>query len=180
MKKFNQQSHEWVHILGTAYSYTVYLVLDFSGYSLMAVGLSYMMGIKLPMNFNKPWLTKNPADLWRRFHITLGSFLNDYFFKPIYMWLARKNFFKTHRLLAQNISLFLTFLLMGAWNGLKWNYILSGFMFGLSSVVYNTYQTQFKKSRHFLLSERMLLVYRIFFINYIVIALYLFSGKLPI
>lgn len=180
MRRFNQQSHDWINILGTAYSYTVYLVLDFSGYSLMAVGLSYMMGIKLPMNFNKPWLTKNPSDLWRRFHITLGSFLNDYFFKPIYMWLARKNYFKMHRLLAQNISLFLTFLLMGIWNGLKWNYIVSGIMFGLASIVYNTYQTEFKKSRHFLLGEKMLFIYRIFFINYVVIALYLFSGKLPL
>lgn len=180
MNNFNSQSHLWIDILGTAYSYTVYLVLDFSGYSLMAVGLSYMMGFKLPMNFDRPWLTQNPSDLWRRFHITLGSFLNDYFFKPIYMWLARHSYFKSHRLLAQNISLLLTFLLMGAWNGLKWNYIASGFMFGLSSVVYNTYQSKFKKQRHFLLNEKMLFAYRVFFINYIVFALYLFSGKLPV
>ena len=180
MSKFVASSHEIKEIVGTAYSYTVYLFLDFSGYSLMAMGAGYMMGILLPANFDKPWLTKNPKDLWKRFHITLGSFLNDYFFKPIYMALARKSFFKTRRLTAQNIALMLTFLLMGAWNGLKWYYILSGAMFGLASVVYNTYQAKYAKSVSGLLSAPLVTFYRFFFINYVVWALYLFSGKLPV
>lgn len=180
MSKFAVESHAIKDIVGVSYSYTVYLFLDFSGYSLMAMGAGYMMGILLPANFDKPWLTKNPKELWKRFHITLGSFLNDYFFKPIYMMLARKSFFKTRRLTAQNIALMMTFLLMGAWNGLKWYYILSGAMFGLASVVYNTYQAKYAKTQGPLMSAPMVAFYRFFFINYVVWALYLFSGKLPV
>lgn len=180
VSKFTATSFAMSDVVGTAYTYTVYLFLDFSGYSLMAMGLGYMMGILLPHNFDRPWLTKNPQDLWRRFHITLGTFLNDYFFKPIYMELMRKNFFKAHRLLTQNLSLFLTFLLMGAWNGLKWNYILSGAMFGLASVVYNIYQAKFKKSQSLFLKPLFIPLYRFIFLNYVVWALYFFSGKLPI
>lgn len=179
MSQFSVHSAHASDVIGIAYTYAVYLFLDFSGYSLMAVGLGYMMGIILPQNFNQPWKTKNPQDLWRRFHITLGSFLNDYFFKPIYMSFLRKTYFKSHKLFAQNLALFLTFLLMGAWNGLKWNYLLSGGMFGLASVVYNTYQSKYKISQHFLLTRGPIMIYRFLFLNYVVWALYFFSGKMP-
>lgn len=179
MSKFSEVSLDWLDIVGTAYTYVVYLFLDFSGYSLMAMGSGYMIGILFPANFDSPWLTKNPKDLWKRFHITLGSFLNDYFFKPIYMFLIRKQFFKPHRLTAQNIALMLTFLLMGAWNGLKWYYILSGTMFGVAAVFYNTYQARYAAARGLIVSKGMITIYRFFFLNYIVWALYLFSGKLP-
>ena len=78
-------------MINSAYSYTIYLFFDFAGYSAMAVGLSIMIGINVPMNFNHPYLAPNPQDFWRRFHITLGSWLTAYFFKPLYKYLHNFN-----------------------------------------------------------------------------------------
>lgn len=172
---FSANSLQLKDIIGTAYSYTPYLYFDFAGYSFMALGLGYMMGIEIPLNFNKPWLSKNPQDFWKRFHITLGSFLNKYFFTPIYLHLSRIHFFGKHKLLTQNLSLIFTFLLMGIWNGLRWNYLVSGLIFGLCSVVYNSYR-QLKLKESFFITA----LGRFTFLNVVVWALYLFSGKLPL
>ena len=84
--------------------HTQLIFFDFAGYSAMAVGLSIMMGIFVPMNFNHPYLAPNPQDFWRRFHITLGSWLTDYFFKPLYKYLHNFDFLKKRKLLIQNIA----------------------------------------------------------------------------
>lgn len=185
LAKFPVSSRALPDMLGQAYGYTVFLYFDFAGYSLMAIGLALAMGIALPANFDKPWLSLNPKEFWRRFHITLGSFLNDYFFKPIYKKLAGTVFFRRRRLAAQNVSLFLTFSLMGCWNGLTWYYIASGMMFGLASVFHNSYAQRLqdklfgdapnpKYLRLFKFAGWLVLC------NYVVCALYLFSGRIPV
>ena len=70
-------------MLKDMYGYTAYLYFDFAGYSLMAIGLGRMMGVELPKNFDKPWLTQNAPEFWKRWHISLGDWLRDYFFRPI-------------------------------------------------------------------------------------------------
>lgn len=125
---------DWV---AAFYSYPLYLYLDFAGYSAMAVGFSLLVGLQLPINFDKPFLASSPTDFWRRFHISLGEWLRDYFFKPLYKFTARWP--QLSPLTRQNISLFMTFLLMGLWNGPRKQYILSGALFGLYSAVHNTY-----------------------------------------
>jgi membrane protein involved in D-alanine export len=126
------------HFIGM-YRYSAYLYFDFAGYSAMAIGCALMIGIRLPENFNHPYLAQNPTDFWRRFHITLGEWLRDYFFKPIYKFFYDVPLLATRPLLRQNLALFLTFLLMGCWNGLKPNYVLSGSLFGIYSAGYNSY-----------------------------------------
>jgi membrane protein involved in D-alanine export len=122
-----------------SYWYFLHLYFDFAGYSFMAVGFSNLMGIYVPPNFNKPFLSRNPQQFWRSFHITLGDWLNDYFFKPLYKWISKKKQFKTFPLLRQNFALFSTFTLMGCWNGFQLHFIVSGMLFGLYSVVHNSY-----------------------------------------
>ncbi|MCE1155983.1 MAG: hypothetical protein LWW91_07680 [Bacteroidales bacterium] len=128
-----------------ASAYAAYLFFDFAGYSLMAIGFSRIIGISLPMNFEKPFLALNPKEFWRRFHITLGSWLNDYVFKPLYLAFSRRRFFRAHPLLGQNIALFLTFLVMGVWNGFKLHLILSGAVFGLYQAIHNSWIYGMKK-----------------------------------
>lgn len=134
-------------LLKDIYGYAAYLYFDFAGYSLLAIGLGRMMGIELPKNFDNPWLTQNPPEFWKRWHISLGDWLRDYFFRPIYKSLSGVQRLRTWPLLKQNIALFSTFLLMGCWNGLEVHYIVSGALFGLYSVVYNSYQHQSRKHK---------------------------------
>jgi len=184
LSNINEKSKEIADMANSAYAYTTYLYFDFAGYSAMAVGLSIMMGIFVPMNFNKPYLAQNPQDFWRRFHITLGSWLNDYFFKPLYKYLHNVKLLKGKRLLMQNIAILSTFLLMGLWNGLTWYYIFSGFLFGIYSAIHNSYVWYVRKGGKDLFSYFKpyvaINIKRFLMINAAVLALYFFSGRVPV
>jgi membrane protein involved in D-alanine export len=177
-------SENILDMVNSGYAYTTYLYFDFAGYSAMAVGLSTMIGIFVPMNFNHPYLASNPQDFWRRFHITLGAWLTDYFFKPIYKYLHGFKSLKGRRLLIQNIAIIATFLLMGFWNGFTWYYIFSGFLFGLYSAIHNTYVVYVKKGGYDIFSffPDIISLYlkRFLMINAAVLSLYFFSGRIPI
>ncbi len=179
---FPADSKEILHMANTMYAYYFYLFFDFAGYSFMALGIGKMMGMEVPVNFTNPFLAVNPQDFWKRFHISLGDWLKDYFFTPLYMYFTRKKSLKKYPLARQNISLFMTFLLMGCWNGFKLNFILSGCIFGIYSAVHNTYVTKCKKAGKDVifgtLSPAMVKYISIFIVfNLIAVALYIFSGK---
>jgi len=76
------------------YLYTLYLFFDFAGYSLMAVGSSNILGIRTPMNFNKPFLSIDIKDFWNRWHITLSTWLRDFVFSRVFMEATKKKRFK--------------------------------------------------------------------------------------
>jgi membrane protein involved in D-alanine export len=128
-----------------AYAYLFYLFFDFAGYSLLAIGAGNFIGIQVPINFNKPFLAVNPKEFWKRWHKSLGDWLNDYFFKPIFKDLTSRGIFKS--ITRQNIALMLTFTLMGFWNGFELHFILSGMLFGLYSVIHNYYVYRCKKAK---------------------------------
>ena len=182
--KIDENSILFFDMANSAYAYTTYLFFDFAGYSAMAVGLSIMMGIFVPMNFNHPYLAPNPQDFWRRFHITLGSWLTDYFFKPLYKYLHNFDFLKKRKLLIQNIAITCTFLLMGVWNGLNWYFIFSGFLFGIYSSIHNSYVLYTKKGGYdyfsFFPDIISINLKRFLMINAAVFALYFFSGRVPL
>ena len=180
----DEKSQQFFDMANSAYAYTVYLFFDFAGYSAMAVGFSIMLGIFIPMNFNHPYLAPNPQDFWRRFHITLGSWLTDYFFKPIYKYLHNYAVLKKRRLLIQNLAIISTFLLMGMWNGLTWYFIFSGFLFGIYSAIHNIYVAYVKKGGYdyftFFPPIIALNLKRFLMFNSAVLALYFFSGRVPL
>ena len=184
LSKIDENSVVFLDMANSAYAYTVYLFFDFAGYSAMAVGLSIMMGIFIPMNFNHPYLAPNPQDFWRRFHITLGTWLTDYFFKPLYKYLHQYAFLKKRKLLIQNIAIVCTFLLMGMWNGLTWYFIFSGFLFGIYSSIHNWYVLYVKKGGYDYFSYFPDIVSinlkRFLMFNGAVFALYFFSGRVPL
>jgi len=170
-------------MLKEMYGYAVYLYFDFAGYSLLAIGLGRMLGIELPKNFDRPWLTENPPQFWKRWHISLGDWLRDYFFRPIYKALSGVQGLRTWPLLKQNLALFATFLLMGCWNGLEPHYIISGSLFGLYSVLYNSYQHQSRKHKWDLWGGTPAWLVKgisIFVMLHAAsFALYIFSGRFP-
>jgi membrane protein involved in D-alanine export len=174
-----------LHMANNMYSYYFYLFFDFAGYSFMALGIGKMMGMNVPVNFTNPFFAVNPQDFWRRFHISLGDWLKDYFFTPLYMFLTRKKKLKKYPLARQNAAMILTFLLMGCWNGFMFRYVLSGFLFGVFSAVHNTYIYYCKKKGKDIIFGNMnpkaIRIISIFIMfNLVSIALYIFSGRCPI
>ena len=107
------------------YLYTFYLFFDFAGYSLMVVGVSNIMGIQTPMNFNKPFLSIDIKDFWNRWHISLSTWLRDFIFSRIVMKSMRHKWFKT-RLTTAMVAYMLNMIFMGFWHGLSWSYIIYG------------------------------------------------------
>ena len=173
-----------IHFISDMYAYYVYLFFDFAGYSFMALGIGKMMGMEVPANFSNPFIALNPQDFWRRFHISLGDWLRDYFFTPLYKFFTRKKGLKPYPLLRQNTALILTFLLMGLWNGFYLNYILSGLLFGTYSAVHNTYAAKCKKAgKDVVFADLNPVIVRtvsiIIMFNLAAIALYIFSGRCP-
>lgn len=163
------------------YTYLVYLFFDFAGYSLLAVAFGNFLGVNVPSNFNKPFLAINPKEFWKRWHITLGDWLNDYFFKPIFKYLTQKKILKSIQ--RQGIALFLTFTLMGFWNGFELHYILSGMLFGFYSVAHNYYVYKCKKGKRDVVfgaisSKIVRVISIVVMFNLVAFAIYIFSGNL--
>ena len=127
------------------YLYTFYLFFDFAGYSLMAVGVSNIMGIQTPMNFNKPFLSIDIKDFWNRWHITLSTWLRDFIFSRIVMKSMRHKWFKT-RLTTAMVAFMLNMIFMGFWHGLSWSYIIYGVYHGVLMAGFEWYQ---KKSKFY-------------------------------
>lgn len=109
----------------TSLSYSIQLYFDFSGYTDMAIGSALLFGVVLPINFNSPYIATDLQDFWRRWHITLSTWLRNYVYIPLGG--NRKGVFRTY------LNLFLTFLIGGFWHGAGWNFIAWGALhrFGL-------------------------------------------------
>lgn len=112
---------------GGALCYTLQLYFDFSGYSDMAIGLSRMFGVTLPLNFNSPYKSVNIIEFWRRWHMTLSRFLRDYLYIP----LGGNRKSKAHRYM----NLMITMLLGGLWHGAGWTFVLWGGLHGIYLVI---------------------------------------------
>lgn len=108
---------------GGALCYSLQLYFDFSAYSDMAIGISRMFGIKLPLNFNSPYKAVNIIDFWRRWHMTLSRFLRDYLYIPLGG--NRKGKMRRY------MNLMITMLLGGLWHGANWTFIIWGGIHGL-------------------------------------------------
>ena len=110
-----------------ALAYTFQIYFDFSGYSDMAIGLGKIMGFKLPENFNNPYISGSITEFWRRWHITLGTWMKNYLYIPLGG--NQNGSAKLYR------NLLLVFLLSGLWHGASWNYVLWGAYHGLFLVL---------------------------------------------
>jgi D-alanyl-lipoteichoic acid acyltransferase DltB (MBOAT superfamily) len=112
----------WLCLL-SIYAFAFQIYGDFSGYSDIARGVSKLLGIELMLNFNLPYLARNPAEFWHRWHISLSTWLRDYLYIPLGG--NRHGRWRTYR------NLLLTMLLGGLWHGAAWNFILWGAYHGV-------------------------------------------------
>jgi alginate O-acetyltransferase complex protein AlgI len=117
----------WLAMLGFA----MQIYFDFSGYTDMARGLGHLIGIEFPVNFNSPYRALDPSDFWRRWHITLSTWLRDYLYIPLGG--NRRGTFLTYR------NLMVTMLLGGLWHGAGWNFVVWGGLHGSALSLYHRF-----------------------------------------
>ena len=111
------------------YGYTFFLFFNFAGYSSMAIGAAYILGIRLPENFNLPFLSVDMKDFWARWHISLSTWLRDYIYTPFVRDALKTRRFQNPRT-ASYLGYLLTMMTMGIWHGLAPQYLLYGVYHG--------------------------------------------------
>lgn len=107
-------------------AYSIQIYCDFSGYSDMAIGIAKIMGFDLPVNFDMPYISLNITEFWRRWHISLSTWLRDYIYIPLGG--NRKGYTQ------KNLNLMITMLLGGLWHGANWTFVLWGGLHGAALI----------------------------------------------
>jgi alginate O-acetyltransferase complex protein AlgI len=131
------QSYHPITVWLAAFAYALQIYYDFSGYSDMAVGLAKMFGFDLPINFSAPYAARNLTDFWRRWHISLSTWLRDYLYIPLGG--SRKGTLRTY------VNLMVTMLLGGLWHGASWNFVVWGGLHGVGLAVHKWFATRFPR-----------------------------------
>lgn len=129
-------------LLLTMLFYVFELYFDFSGYTDMAVGISEMLNIRLPINFDSPYKACSMREIWKRWHVSLTAFLTKYVYIPLGG--SRKGEARTC------LNILLVFLISGLWHGANWTYVLWGFFCGLLQVLERIFRRGFEKLPKFL------------------------------
>ncbi|OYV27027.1 MAG: hypothetical protein B7W98_02675, partial [Parcubacteria group bacterium 20-58-5] len=114
-----------------AYAFAFQIYFDFSGYTDIGRGSAMLFGYHIPLNFNMPYIARNMSDFWRRWHISLSSWLRDYLFIPLGG--SKGSRWQTNR------NLFLTMALGGLWHGASWNFVIWGVYHGLALIVHREF-----------------------------------------
>lgn len=118
-------------------SYSLQIYFDFSGYSDMAIGISKILGFDFSKNFNLPYLSKNVSEFWKRWHISLSSWFQEYLYIPLGG--SRKSNTRTY------INLLLVMLISGLWHGVGVTFIVWGLLHGCASCIHRLWRTSKKK-----------------------------------
>lgn len=121
-------------------AYSGYIYFDFSGYSDIAIGTAYLIGIKTPENFNNPYISVSLSEFWKRWHMTFSNFLKIYVFKPS-IDLLNSIINPRHRLLVTILAYVFTFLICGLWHGDQINFVYWGLWHGLGLAVNKAFTT---------------------------------------
>ena len=127
--------------LMAVYGYALQIYCDFSGYSDMAIGIALLLGFRFPINFRSPYKAESVSDFWRRWHISLSSWLRDYLY--ISMGGNRRGKLRTY------FNLIVTMLLGGLWHGASWNFIVWGGLHGVALAVHKAWRGLVGHDKHY-------------------------------
>ena len=120
--------------LGVMYVFGLDLFFDFAGYSMFALAISNLMGIKSPINFNNPFVSRGLKEFWNRWHMSLSFWFRDFVFMRLVTVLIRNKVFK-NRNTTSSVAYIINMLVMGFWHGVTWYYIAYGLFHGLGLVI---------------------------------------------
>ncbi len=136
------------------YLFAFQIYFDFSAYSEIAVGIGHLFNLDLRINFKSPYISSNPAEFWKRWHITLSSWIRDYIYIPLGG--AKKGFRK------QLLFLILAMSISGLWHGAAWTFIIWGIYHGVLSVLHKLYIKRIKNKQYKIFDSRIYKVICIF------------------
>lgn len=157
----NPVGHESFTIVLGAIAFGIQIYADFSGYSDIAIGAAMVMGLQIPINFNKPYFAISPSDFWRRWHISLSSWLRDYLYIPLGG--NRKSKQRTYA------NLFIVMFLGGLWHGASWNFVIWGMLHGIYLALHKLVLDKFPfLANHKFFKSRIGLVISIIVTQYLV------------
>jgi len=126
-------------ILG-AIAFGVQIYCDFSGYSDIAIGIAMILGFKIPINFNKPYFATSPSDFWRKWHISLSTWLRDYLYIPLGG--NKKSYGRIY------LNVLIVMFLGGLWHGAAWNFIIWGMLHGAYLAIHKILINKFPNLQH--------------------------------
>ena len=121
----NYDHHNATSIILASVLYSIQLYADFAGYSDMAIGVSQLLGIKVSENFNRPFFAQNMAEFWRRWHMSLTSWITNYIYMPLNIAFRNWGMFGIYAAAILNL------VIIGAWHGANWTYVLYGLYHGV-------------------------------------------------
>jgi alginate O-acetyltransferase complex protein AlgI len=146
--------------------YAVQIYCDFSGYTDIAIGSALLLGIRFPLNFNSPYKAQNIQDFWRRWHISLSTWLRDYLYVPLGG--NRKGLARTY------LNLMLTMLLGGLWHGANWTFVVWGGIHGVALAVTRAYREWRDRLGVPAKSSKLVIVASVFLTFHLVCAAWIF------
>ncbi|MDR1568710.1 MAG: D-alanyl-lipoteichoic acid biosynthesis protein DltB [Streptococcaceae bacterium] len=166
----------FLNMLIVMYAYGFYLFFDFAGYSLFAVGVSYLMGYDVPINFDKPFLSRNIKEFWNRWHMSLSFWFRDFVYMRLVYFIMKKKLMK-NTIAISNVAYIGLFGLMGIWHGVTWYYILYGFYHAALMILTDVW-LRWKKKHKGLIPENKLMdwISRILLIHAVLFSFLIFSG----
>jgi alginate O-acetyltransferase complex protein AlgI len=127
----------WLATWLTIYAFAIQIYCDFSGYTDIGRGCALLLGYQVPENFNNPYQSQNPGEFWRRWHISLSSWLRDYLYIPLGG--SRVPRWRIH------LNLLITMGLGGLWHGASWNFVIWGLFQGLLLIIDRIWQEKAKR-----------------------------------
>lgn len=143
----------------TSIGYSLRLFFDFAGYSNMALGGATIIGFDLTENFNLPYLATNPSEFWKRWHISLSSFLKEYVYIPLGG--SRKGAVRTY------VNIMIVMIVSGLWHGSTVNFLVWGMLHGLGQIVHRFFSIMTKDAKPFPGSRILSVILNFLFVNFL-------------
>ncbi len=139
-------------LLAGAILFCLQIYCDFSGYSDIAVGSAYVLGIKIMDNFRRPFFASSMSEMWRRWHISISTWTNDYIFRPVMLKVGSKG------KVGIIYSLMVTFVILGIWHGANWTYLAFGIFHGTIVSFEYGFQKQLRKFHKWISNKKLVTV----------------------
>ena len=139
-----QQTHHPLALWGLLYGYAFRLYFDFAGYTDIAIGVGLMLGIRLPENFRRPYLSTDITSFWQRWHITLSNWVRFYLFSPLTRSLLRRQPRPSPTLIVF-LGLMTTMIAIGLWHGITWTFFIWGVWHGLGLFIHKQWSDRTRK-----------------------------------
>lgn len=143
----NPSAYDYLSCMLGVYFFTIQIYCDFAGYSDIAIGAGKILGFNIPINFKRPYLASSSTDLWRRWHISLSTWLRDY----IYITLGGSRV----SIVRNYFNVFVTMVIGGIWHGAAWTFVIWGFICGVSLTV-EKFFIEFGYEKYFLKIPKVL------------------------